>query len=165
MECARIKDLLSEYIDGALDAHTQALIDEHLLTCPNCKKEVVSLKALVKELGSLESVKAPDDFLEKLHERMKPRITLKKIMLVLFIPWRIKIPLEFASAMAMAVLIFSIFYNQPPTKIIHRLPEGESHIGITKQVATDMVRPSAKGNAFDPKPALKKAIPLRQAKK
>ena len=110
MECAKIKDLLSEYIDGTLDAQTEALIDEHLLACPKCNEELASLKALISELGSVESFKAPDDFLEKLHERLEPRVSFRKIMRILFVPGRIKIPLEFATATAMAVLIFSILY-------------------------------------------------------
>ena len=110
MECAKIKDVLSEYIDGTLDAQTEALIDEHLLTCPQCTEELASLKTLIRELGSVESFKAPDDFLEKIHERLKPRVSFRKIMHILFVPGRIKIPLEFATATAMAVLIFSILY-------------------------------------------------------
>jgi predicted anti-sigma-YlaC factor YlaD len=51
MECAKIKDLLSEYIDGTLDAQPKALIDEHLLACPKCNEELASLKTLIRELG------------------------------------------------------------------------------------------------------------------
>ena len=91
MECAKIKDLLSEYIDGTLDAQTKALIDEHLLACPKCNEELASLKTLIRELGSVESFKAPDDFLEELHERLEPRVSFRKIMRILFVPGRIKI--------------------------------------------------------------------------
>jgi hypothetical protein len=165
MECAKIKDLLSEYIDGTLDAHTKDLIDEHLLVCPKCNEELASLKALIRELGSLESFKAPDDFLEKLHERLEPRGSFRKIMRILFVPGRIKIPLEFATATAMAVLIFSILYIQQPEKIIPDGPESSTHVRVTEKTSMDTVSPSGKGAAFKSKPVLGKATAQQPAKK
>ena len=128
MECTKIKDLLSEYIDDTLDAQTKGLIDKHILTCPMCQEELRSMKALVKELGAMEPIKAPDDFLEHIHKRMAPRFSFKRVIRILFIPGRIKIPLEFATATVMAILIFSIVYIQKPEKMIPDLSEGPVHI-------------------------------------
>lgn len=135
MECAKIRDFLSEYIDDSLDAQTKALIDEHLLACPICKEELHSMKAMVKRLGSIEPVKAPDDFLEQLHERMEPRVSLKKIMRTLFIPGRIKIPLEFAAAAAMAILIFSTLNIQQAEKLIPHFPESSTQVATPTPVS------------------------------
>ena len=165
MECAKIKDLLSEYIDGTLDAQTKALIDEHLLACPKCNEELASLKTLIRELGSVESIKAPDDFLEKLHERLEPRVSFRKIMRMLFVPRRIKIPLEFATATAMAVLIFSILYIQKPEKMIPDVPESSTHVKVTEKTAMDAVSQSGKGAAFKSKPVPGKATEQQPAKK
>jgi hypothetical protein len=165
MECAKIKDLLSEYIDGTLDAKTEALIDEHLLTCPKCNEELASLKTLIRELGSVESFKAPDDFLEKLHERLEQRVSFRKIMRTLFVPGRIKIPLEFATATAMAVLIFSILYIQQPEKMITDVPESSTHVKITEKTSVDTVSLSGKGAAYKSKPVLEKANAQQPAKK
>jgi len=65
MECAGVKKLLSEYIDGSLDAQAGAAVKDHVSTCKGCKEELASLSAMVEALGSLEPVKAPADFLEK----------------------------------------------------------------------------------------------------
>ena len=165
MECAKIKDLLSEYIDGTLDAQTKALIDEHLLACPKCNEELASLKTLIRELGSVESLKAPDDFLEKLHERLEPRVSFRKIMRILFVPWRIKIPLEFATATAMAVLIFSILYIQQPEKMIPDVPESSTHVKVTEKTSMDTVSPAGKGETFKSKPVLGKATAPQPAEK
>lgn len=165
MECAKIKDLLSEYIDGTLDATTKALIDEHLLACPNCKEELASLKTLIHELGSVESFKAPDDFLEKLHERLELRFSFRKIMRILFVPGRIKIPLEFATATAMVVLIFSILYIQQPEKMIQGVPESSTHVKMTGKTSMDTVSPTGKGEAFKSKPVRGKATAQQPAKK
>ena len=165
MECAKIKDLLSEYIDGTLDAQTKALVDEHLLACPECNEELASLKTLIRELGSVESIKAPDDFLEKLHERLEPRFSFRKIMRILFVPGRIKIPLEFATATAMAVLIFSILYIQQPEKMIQGVPENSTHVKVTEKTSMDTVSPSGKGASFKSKPVPGKATEQQPAKK
>jgi len=162
MECAKIKDLLSEYIDGTLDAQTKALIDEHLLACPECNEELASLKTLIRELGSVESFKAPDDFLEKLHERLEPRFSFRKIMRILFVPGRIKIPLEFATATAMAVLIFSILYIQQPEKMIPDVPESATPVKATEEGAMET---SGKGVAFKSRPVVGKATAPQPAEK
>ena len=106
MDCSKIKERLSEYMDEVLDAETKAVVDKHLSTCKNCQEELASLKALVSELGSMEPVESPKDFLDQLHERMEKRSRLSRILRTLFVPMRIKIPLEFAGAVAVAILVF-----------------------------------------------------------
>jgi hypothetical protein len=165
MECAEIRDLLSEYIDGALDAQTNALIDTHLRACPKCSEELASLKTLIGELESVESLKAPDDFLEKLHERLEPRFSFKKVMRLLFVPGRVKIPLEFAAAAAMAVLIFSILYIQQPEKIIPGVPQSTTPVKKTEETSLEMVSPSGKGAAVKSQPFLGKTTAEQPAKK
>ncbi|UCF82840.1 MAG: zf-HC2 domain-containing protein [Desulfobacteraceae bacterium] len=165
MECAKAKDLFSEYIDGTLDAQTKANINEHLLTCPLCKDELLSMKELVKELRSLESLKASDDFLEKLHERLEPRFSFRKILRILFVPGRIKIPLEFATATAMAILIFSIIYIQQPEEMIPEVPLSSRHAKITEKTSADIASPTVKEEAYVSKPVVEKATAQPPAKK
>jgi hypothetical protein len=107
MDCPRVKELLSEYIDGTLEAEDRDRVDQHLLACAACRDELESLRALVRELGSLESVQPPDDFLDQLHERMEPRFSPRRVVRALFVPVRIKIPLELATALTAAIIIFS----------------------------------------------------------
>ena len=164
MECAKAKDLLSEYIDGTLDAQTKAHIDEHLLACPLCKEELLSMKKLVKGLGSLESFRTSDDFLEKLHERLEPRFSFRKILRILFVPGRIKIPLEFATATAMAILIFSIIYIQQPEKMIPEAPESSTQVRITEKTSMDTASPTVKEEAYISKPVVEKATAQPPAK-
>lgn len=157
MECPTIKELLSEYIDGILDSQTRALVEEHLSTCEECRKELASLKAVVEELGSLESVEAPRDFLEKLHERMEPRFTFRKVMRMLFVPARIKVPLEAATVLAIAILIFGGLHTDQPEKQIAQLPEGSTQVRIAKRTPVDRVKPGLKTEAYEPQPALEQA--------
>ena len=165
MECTGIKDLLSEYIDGGLDSQTMAAIDEHLLTCRSCNEESVSLRTLVKELGSLDQVKAPDDFLERLYERMAPRFTLEKVMRILFFPLRIKIPLELATATVVAILVFSILSIQHPEKMISQAPEKSTGARIAKDNITRTVDATLKEDTYKSQHLLKEKSVQSPAKK
>ena len=156
MECAKIREFLSEYIDGTLDAQNKALVEAHLLACKGCEEDLASLKAVVKELGTLESVEAPEDFLEKIHERIEPRFKLGKIMQKLFFPLRIKIPLQFATATVMAILIFSFLYIQQPEKQIVDMREGLKHVKMAKKAKVDIAKGAPEKEAYKPKSVFEK---------
>jgi hypothetical protein len=112
MECLRAKELLSDYLDGILDTQSAAQLEVHLSGCTGCRQQLDVLKALVRELNRLEPVKPPHDFLDQIHERLEPRPWLDTIVKKLFFPLRIKIPLELATAVAMAVIIVGVINIQ-----------------------------------------------------
>ena len=112
MECVRVRELLSEYIDGVLDTRARAGGEKHMAVCEGCKEDLTSMGALVEELGGLKPVKAPPDFLEEIHGRLRPRFQFGRMARKLFVPFRIKIPLELAAAATMAVLVFSVLSLQ-----------------------------------------------------
>jgi len=122
MECVRVKELLSEYIDDTLDQETRKTMEKHLSTCKGCSEELASLRSLVEELGSLEKVKAPADFLEQLHDRLEAPSGFTRIVRKLFVPFHVKIPLELATATLLAVLVFSVFNTQLTEKPMIQTP-------------------------------------------
>jgi hypothetical protein len=69
---------------------------------------------MVEGLADLPKVQAPAGFLSRVHDRLEKESPAKKIVNALFVPFRIKIPLELATATALGILIF--FIVQP----IHR---------------------------------------------
>ncbi len=155
MECADIKELLSDYIDGALDPQARAIVEEHLPGCEGCREELMSLKTLIQELSSLDAVKAPSDFLEKVHERVERRSRFLKIIRMFFVPMRIKIPLQFATVAATAVLVFIVFNMMQPAKEIIEEPSLSRQIRVGEKSSTDSVESSLKKPAYKPKAALK----------
>ena len=112
MECALIQERLSEYIDGTLDEDDRKALENHMSTCTTCKEDLASLTEMVEELHAMDPVEAPADFLEKIHERMAPRFSLNRIIRKLFVPFRIKIPLELAAAATITVLVVFVFNIQ-----------------------------------------------------
>ena len=136
-DCSEIRNLLSEYLDDALDAKAKALADEHLRTCPACRKELDSLKTLVKGIGSLESVKAPADFLDRLHKRMERPSKISQMREWLFYPLRVKIPLQLAGAAVIALILFSILPLQQSSLKLHSKPEQEKKAEDTAYYADE----------------------------
>ena len=112
MDCTGIQELLSEYIDGTLDSKATKTVEEHIATCEDCKETFASLSTMVQELNELEPVKAPEDFLEKIHQRMKMRSDFSQIFRKLFVPFKIKIPLQLAAAATASILIVMVLSLQ-----------------------------------------------------
>lgn len=157
MECARCKELLSDYIDGILDARTNKLLEEHLLVCKGCREDLDSLRALVQEMGSLESLEAPGDFLEKVHERIEQRSKLGQILRKLFVPVRIKVPLELATVTVMAILILAVVnFQQPIKQEIAHSPLDSDRLICAKKAKVDAVQPTPKMEAYKPIPSFEK---------
>lgn len=157
MECARSKELLSDYIDGITDARTNKLLEEHLLVCKGCREDLASLRALVQEMGSLESLEAPRDFLEKVHERIEQRSKFGQILRKLFVPVRIKVPLELATVTAMAILILAVVNVQQPIKqeVVHS-PLDSDRLISAKKAKVDAVKPPPEMDAYKPIPSFEK---------
>jgi hypothetical protein len=155
MNCGETKGLLSEYVDEVLDEKTKALVDEHLSTCKDCQQEFASLKRLVKELGSLESVQPPKDFLKQLHERIEQRSRFSKILRTLFVPMRVKIPLEFAGAAVMAILIFSVLHFQQEQYKMAEAPVSLKQGRVAEKGVLDSSVKGVKEDTYKPQLAYK----------
>jgi hypothetical protein len=145
MDCEEIKERLSAYVDDLLDGESRALVEEHLSSCKACEQEWVSLKALVRELGSLESVEPPKDFLDQLNERIEARSWFPRIFRTLFKPMRVKIPLEFAGAVAVALLVFAVLHTQKDQMKLAQAPEGLKQEMASEQVAEEQRQAEAPG--------------------
>jgi hypothetical protein len=122
MECSKAREQLSDHLDGILDLQSAAELEVHLSGCERCRQEFDHLKALVTEFNRMEPIRAPDDFLNQIHKRLQPRFTLDNVVKKLFFPLRIKIPLEFAAAAIVAVIIFSVIGIQQPERQLVRAP-------------------------------------------
>jgi len=151
MECTEIRERLSEYLDGFMDAETEARVRKHLTSCKACAEELASLKALVRELGDLDPIEAPGDFLARLHERIERPSGFSKILHALFRPFKIKIPLEFAGAAVAAVLVFIVLNVQEPNEGLRYRPLPEKQEEIAREVAP-------------PAPAPHRSVPPKRAK-
>ncbi|MGD2268859.1 MAG: zf-HC2 domain-containing protein [Desulfobacterales bacterium] len=123
MKCFRAKKLLSSYLQGQLDKHSSMQLEKHLAACDACRRQMDDLTMLVGELKAMAPVKAPPDFLDQIHARLQPRLRRHHIAKTLFYPLRLKIPMELASAAALALLIVAVIGIQKEEKPISQKPQ------------------------------------------
>ena len=150
MECAKIKELLSEYIDNVIDAKTKAVVEEHLKSCSGCSKELTSLKAYISDMGILKDIKAPDGFLKSVHERIDRRFEFEKIMRKIFVPIHIKVPIE-ALAVAASVMLIVIVYRSggsPLSRVLQTPLSGKMKVLEVQQAKKPAV-PAAEDKMYN----------------
>jgi hypothetical protein len=108
VDCSATRELLSQYADDVLDPRTRKEVDEHLAGCTPCTVELEELRNYIKSLASLQKATAPPGFLDNLHARLEQPSRLRRVLVGLFLPWRIKLPLELTGVVAAALLVFII---------------------------------------------------------
>ncbi|PKL40888.1 MAG: hypothetical protein CVV44_04580 [Spirochaetae bacterium HGW-Spirochaetae-1] len=113
MNCNDIKNLLPEYIADEINGEVKQSIDRHLKSCASCRKEHESLRTYFSLTSSLEKKKAPANFLTELHTviKKKEKKSLKHLAALLFLPIKIKLPLEAAGVLAVSLII--VFFFKP----------------------------------------------------
>ena len=60
MRCAKARRLISEYVDGGLDARRSGRLRRHLERCPECREVMADFEAIRRDAGSLEAPEPPD---------------------------------------------------------------------------------------------------------
>lgn len=88
MKCEKVRELISEYIDGELSPQINKKVEEHLENCPSCSTLVNTLKATVLLSHEVEDWKMfPQNIFNNLHDILEkelqfftdiPRITINE---------------------------------------------------------------------------------------
>ena len=61
MEHDRLKELVFSYFDGELDTAQKRLVDDHIKTCSECKREFDELAKFEEVMGKMELKKPPEE--------------------------------------------------------------------------------------------------------
>jgi predicted anti-sigma-YlaC factor YlaD len=72
MECQKVREQLSAWLDAELDEVASAAVAEHLDRCEACRREWRQLTALESALANL-AIPAPPGLAEKVLARVRPR--------------------------------------------------------------------------------------------
>ena len=65
LSCPAARSLVSDYIDGDLDADLARSLEQHLETCPNCPPLYASLVETLAELKTLDDVGGVDHLVQR----------------------------------------------------------------------------------------------------
>ncbi len=73
MNCDKIRPFLDEFAAGELTSPQKERVQEHLVGCPLCQKELSAITRTVRLLAEFGEVKEPPHFLERVRQRIETR--------------------------------------------------------------------------------------------
>jgi hypothetical protein len=110
MECSKIREKLSDYIEGLVSSEEKRFIDEHLVSCEMCSESLSDLRKTVNHVQNLEEIESPQWLTEKIMTRVRLESQPKKgILEKLFYPLHIKLPIEAIAAVLVVVISIYMF--------------------------------------------------------
>jgi hypothetical protein len=71
MDCPKVKEHLSAYLDGELDLETTNRVRRHLGTCQACRQLLSDLEDTWTSLDALEEMPSPENIVEELRARIR----------------------------------------------------------------------------------------------
>ncbi len=73
-----MKELISSYFDGELDADRKKLVEDHIRTCSECKREFDEMARFEEVMGRMELKKPPEEawkvYWSSVYNRMERRV-------------------------------------------------------------------------------------------
>jgi len=60
--CQEIVEVITDYLEGAMDAALRASFDAHLGGCPHCTHYLEQMRAMIRVTGTIEAESLPPEF-------------------------------------------------------------------------------------------------------
>lgn len=105
-------EAIGDYAEGLMDRSQRAAADAHLAGCAQCRQGLAAAQAYFRELGGLEPISAPADFLAKVRARLPRSVS----------PWRRlwsdlsaairAVPMPIAVAAILGVTAITVYLKQ-----------------------------------------------------
>jgi hypothetical protein len=162
MDCEKIRDRFSSLWEKELTPVEKKTVEEHLSSCPACRREFEQFEKTMKWLHSAGELEVPDGFLPELLKKMDERKRIapdKKVTERWFnFPLSLRLPVQ---AVAMVAIVFLVLYltKMMPVEKYHpkETEETSSHISLKKKPASELALPAA------PSPVPKAEIEKRRS--
>ncbi len=118
-DCDIIQPELSAYVDGELTPHRREWVEAHLASCPRCREVLAELKTLAVGVATLPKMQPPPRFLAEVRRKIARGDNPEALTWrdYLFRPFWIKVPLELAAVVAVALLVMQ-FRQQAPVETV-----------------------------------------------
>jgi len=116
MGCDKVQEQLSAYLDNALSPSEKGIIDNHLKSCPECRKALADLEMTVSLIKVLDEIIPPPWLTQKVMTRVKAEAESEKKSLVqkVFYPLHIKLPIEAVGIFLIAITALYVFKSMEP---------------------------------------------------
>ena len=106
MNCEEAQKHLSDFLDGSLDDERCREIRDHFVACSLCREEMAGLAECQRLVASLPIVEPPLGFANRVMAEVREAANPPSLWQRLFLPLRIKIPLQAAAVVLIAVGLF-----------------------------------------------------------
>ena len=116
MTCSETRDLLSAWLDQALDPHEREQVEAHLAGCPECCRELEGLRSTVTVLSRVGHPRAPVGFVDRVMGEVYPAPWYRKLGRLVFQPLSVKLPLEAGAMVVIAILGVYLLQGTPEMK-------------------------------------------------
>ena len=113
MNCGEVQKYLSDFLDKSLDNERAQAIEDHLAACSRCSEEMASLAECQRFVSGLPPVELPLGFTNRVMARVRKAANPPSLWERLFLPLRIKIPLQATAVVLVAVLAAYIYQKEP----------------------------------------------------
>ena len=113
MTCHDAREQLSALIDDALGAEERSVVEAHLATCAECRRELQRLRSTVALLRAVEPERAPAGFVDRVLGAARPVPWPRRLFRALLLPWPVKLPVEAAAIVLVAVGVAYVFRATP----------------------------------------------------
>ncbi len=126
MTCAETRDRFSDAVDERMSPAERRDLDLHLAGCADCSRDFERFTATVSLLQSLESVRAPAGFVNRVVSATARAPWYRRVVERLFLPLPVKLPLEAATIVLVAVGVIYVFQATPELKRAARVETAPS---------------------------------------
>jgi len=111
--CQDAREFFSALVDEALALEERALLEAHLLSCADCRRELERFRRTVALLRGVEPARAPVGFVDRALARARPTPWYRRLLRRLFVPLPVKLPIEAAAVVLIAVSAVYVFQRTP----------------------------------------------------
>src|SRR5262245_45102708 len=113
MNCAEVQKYLSDFLEKSVDNERARAIEDHLAVCSLCNEELAGLAECQRLVSGLPIVEPPLGFTNRVMARVHEAEHPPSLWEWLFLPLRIKIPLQATAVVLIALLAAYIYQKEP----------------------------------------------------
>jgi hypothetical protein len=123
MDCRDATRQFSDLYDGLLRGEEVAELDRHLVTCARCRQEWIDFQKTVEAVRNLGAAEPSPGFAAHVRAMIETPPWYRRLGRWLFVPWQIKVPIEVATAVLLAIGSVLIYDRQPEMRRAVERPE------------------------------------------
>jgi hypothetical protein len=139
MTCHDAREQFSALVDDALTVGERAALDAHLATCADCRRELQRFRDTVSLVCAVAPVRAPAGFVDRVLEAARPVSWPRRLVRGLFLPWPVKLPMEAAAVVLVAVGVALVYRGTPELELATRLEQPVPVVAQTPEGAAPTV--------------------------